>query len=376
MNLADLQTPSLILDRGILARNATAMTARARELGVKLRPHMKTAKSMDVARMAIDGNFGGITVSTLAEAEYFFSRGLRDIVYAVGITPNKLDRAGALIRQGCSLTLMTDDAAIAAAITEKGRAMGLTIAVLIEIDCGEHRAGLAPGSDELLAIAKILNDGPGTALKGVLTHAGHSYACRTVDEMAAVAEDERLSAALAGVRLHAAGLPVPIVSVGSTPTALHAKTLKGVSELRAGVYMFGDLFQAGIGSCRREDIAVSVLASVTGHRPDSGTLLIDAGALALSKDRSTESLKQDMGFGLVVDENGRDAFDGLIVNRVYQEHGLIEGADEAAFAALPIGARVRILPNHSCLTAAMYDEYHVVDGGTEVTARWPRANGW
>ena len=278
MNLADLDTPSLILDRSILDRNVAAMTRRARALGVQLRPHMKTAKSADVAKLALRDNFGGITVSTLKEAEYFAAAGIRDIVYAVSIVPAKLPRIASLLRSGVDLAVVTDRIDVARALGEKAVQLGIEVAVLIELDTGEHRSGLAPDSDELVELGALLHDSPGVSLRGVLTHAGHSYGCRSVEAVREIAEQERAAAVGAAQRLRAAGLPCPVVSVGSTPTAVHARNLEGVTELRCGVYMFGDVFQSEIHSCGGSDIAVSVLATVIGHREDLGCALIDAGA--------------------------------------------------------------------------------------------------
>ena len=372
MDLQDLLTPALVLDRRILARNVDAMSERVRALGVALRPHLKTAKSADVARLALAGNAGGITVSTLREAAYFLEHGITDIAYAVGMVPGKLDAAAALRDKGADLKILTDSPDVARAIA----AHGAPHEVLIEVDCGDARGGVAPDGPELLDIARILDDAPSVRLAGVLTHAGQSYDCRDADAMAAVAERERAAAVTAAGRLRAEGLPSPVVSVGSTPTARFARDLTGVTETRPGVYMFCDLYQAGIGVCGREDIAVSVLATVIGHRPGDNTLLVDAGALALSKDRSTEKLPEDCGYGLVCEADTARPIAGLLVGAVHQEHGAVTGDAPLPFDALPIGAKVRVLPNHACITAAAYDAYHVIDGGTEVVARWPRCNGW
>jgi D-serine deaminase-like pyridoxal phosphate-dependent protein len=372
MQLDDLPTPALILDRRVLAANTRAMTARMRRLGVQLRPHMKTAKSVDVARLALEGNVGGITVSTLQEVAYFFEHGIDDITYAVGIVPAKLDAVAALNARGADVKIITDNLDMARAIAAHDKPHK----VLIEIDTGDKRGGVLPDAPELLAIARVLHDAPKVTLQGVLTHAGHSYDCRDPQAIAAVAEDERAGAVLAAERLRAAGLPCPVVSVGSTPTASFARDLSGVTEMRPGVYVFHDLFQAGIGVCKLEDIAVSVLASVIGQRRADNTLLIDAGALALSKDRSTAELPQDCGYGLVCDAQRRQPVAGLYVRTVNQEHGFVTADRPIAFERFPIGAKVRVLPNHSCITAAAYDAYHVVDGGNEVIASWPRCNGW
>ena len=256
MRLADLPTPCLVLDRGILARNIAAMAGVARGLGVALRPHMKTAKSIDVARMALEAGARGITVSTLAEAAYFARHGVRDMIYAAGITPRKLDAVAALNGAGADVAVITDDLDMAAAVAAHPAA----IRALVEVDTGEHRGGMAAGDDRLVAVAARL----GGRLAGVLTHAGHSYAGRSVAEMEAIAEGERAGIVAAAERLRAAGHEVGIVSMGSSPTVRHARHLEGVSEVRAGVYMFGDLFQAGIGTHGVDDIALTVLASVIG----------------------------------------------------------------------------------------------------------------
>ena len=365
MKLADLPTPCLVLDRGILIRNIGAMAHALTRHGVPLRPHMKTAKSIDVARLATMGQPGGITVSTLAEAEYFAGHGISDILYAVGITPQKLDQVAKLNSSGAAVMVLTDDFDTATAIA----AHRLPPRVLIEIDSGEGRGGIAPDDDMLLTIATRL----GRSLAGVMTHAGHSYAGRSVADMTRIAEAERAGVVRAAERLRSAGHSVPIVSMGSSPTALHAETLSGVSEVRAGVYMFGDLFQAEIGTHGIDSIALTVLTSVIGR--GSGRVLVDAGGLALSKDRSTEAAPRDYGFGLVLDIHGKHALGDAIVRRAYQEHGVVE-ADPAYPLDLPVGAKLRIAPNHTCMTAAAHDRYHVVDGNDEVVAVWSRVNGW
>jgi len=368
MTLDDLPTPCLVLDLGILKRNLAMMAAAvARHPGLVLRPHLKTAKSREVAKLAAP-DFGPITVSTLAEARYFAEGGWRDQIYAVGIAPQKLDAVAALNAQGAEVKVITDDFDAARAIA----AHPGPVRALIEVDVGEGRGGIAPDSDALLAIADAL----GPRLAGLLTHAGHSYNGRSLEDMATVAEAERAGVVRAAERLRAAGHRMDIVSLGSSPTALHARSMAGVTEARAGVYMFGDLFQAQLGTHAPEDIAVTVLASVIGRKPERNAVLLDAGALALSKDRSTEKAPKDYGFGLMLDRDGCPSFGEAIVTRTHQEHGEVRGDIPLPFDRLPIGARVRVAPNHTCLTAAAHDRYHVVDGGQEVIAVWDRVNGW
>jgi D-serine deaminase-like pyridoxal phosphate-dependent protein len=257
--------------------------------------------------------------------------------------------------------------------------LGIVLDVLIELDSGERRAGVLAESEALIALGHALHKFPGTRLQGVLTHAGQSYLGRSIAEIRQVAEYERTCATTAAERLRAAGLACPVVSVGSTPTATHGQSFEGITEVRCGVYMFCDVFQSEIASCTREDIAVSVLATVIGHRPDINSALIDAGALALSKDRSTGApgLPEDIGFGLVMDVHGERRIDHVTVGHVYQEHGMLVSDGPFPFDRLPVGARVRVLPNHACMTAAMYDAYHVVDGhGDRLVDTWSRINGW
>ena len=330
-----------------------------------LRPHVKTTKALEPPAMLFDGGTGPITVSTLAEARHL-ADGWPDQIYGVGITPQKLDAVAALNAAGAQVKVITDDVDAARAIAAHPGAAE----ALVEVDCGEHRGGLDPA--ETLAVARAL----GGRFAGIFTHAGHSYAGRSLEEMAAVAEAERATVVRAADALRAAGLTPRIVSMGSSPTALHARSLAGITEVRAGVYMFGDLFQAQIGTHGMDDIAVTVLTAVTGRKPDRNAILVDAGAIALSKDRSTEKAPKDYGFGLMLDADGKRAFGDAIVARVHQEHGEVHGDGPLPFDRLPIGALVRIAPNHTCLTVAQYDRYHVVDGGRDVIAVWDRVNGW
>ncbi len=365
-DLLHLPTPCLLLDLDILKRNIARMAAAvARHPGVILRPHMKTAKNAQVADLAAPGK-GPITVSTLAEARYFADHGFRDQIYAVGIVPAKLDAVAALNAEGNEVKVITDDLATARAIAaHPGR-----LPTLGEVDVGEGRAGVEVEGEALTAIAAAL----GSKLAGVVAHSGHSYAGRTQAEMEAVAEAERAGIVRAAQRLREAGHSVAIVSVGSSPAALYARHLEGVTETRAGVYMMGDLFQAQIGTNAMEDIAVTVLASVIGNYPQRDAVLLDAGALALSKDRSTEKAPRDFGFGRVLDLDARPTLGEAIVTRVHQEHGEVRG-EGLPLDRLPVGARVRVAPNHVCLTAAAHERYHVLENG-QLIAEWTRVNYW
>jgi len=375
--LRELQTPALLLDRDRMARNIARLRGRLAPFDVSLRPHLKTAKSIDVARQIYPDAPGPITVSTLAEADYFAGRGFSDITYAVGLAPGKAERALRLRMRGVDLKVVLDTVEQARALSAAGAAMGVAPAALIEIDSDGHRGGLVPGDEAIDKVAATLRDG-GVELAGVLTHAGESYGLRTPEALAGAAEGERAAAVAAAKQLRAQGHACPVVSVGSTPTAHFARNLDGVTEMRAGVYMFFDLVMHGIGVCSLDDIAVSVLATVIGRKPEKGWILIDAGWMALSRDRGTSAQAVDQRYGLVCDLEGRP-YPDLLVAEASQEHGILairEGSRQP-LPDLPVGARVRILPNHACATGAQHEAYNVVRGASPaVEATWPRMRGW
>ena len=272
--------------------------------------------------------------------------------------------------------MVVDSVAAAQAIVATA-ALGHAFDVMIEIDTDGHRAGVKPESDLLLDVGRTLHAG-GAVLKGVMTHAGASYECRSVAALQAMAEQERSRCVRAAERLRAAGLPCPEVSVGSTPTALSAQHLQGVTEVRAGVYVFQDLVMHGVGVCSTDEIALSVLCTVIGHQEEKGWVLVDAGWMAMSRDRGVPDLPLDHGYGAVCDEAGA-LIDGFIMGSANQEHGILCWRDGHADAAMstrwPVGTRLRVLPNHACATAAQFPHYEVVaaDGSLQ---RWPRFYGW
>lgn len=374
--LSDLQTPCLVLDVDRMDRNIARLRAKLDGLGVTLRPHLKTAKSVEIARRMMNTPQGPATVSTLREAELFAEAGITDVIYAVGVTPSKLAKVIELRRGGCDLAVLLDTVEQAQAVASASREAGIIIPALIEIDCDGHRSGILPGdADRLRAIAAALVDGG--ELRGVLTHAGGSYSARG-NKLKDCADTERKAVIEAATILRKAGYACPIVSMGSTPTAHNAVVLDGVTEVRAGVFIFFDLVMAGIGICKVEDIAISVLATVIGHQREKGWILIDAGWMAMSQDRGTSKQEVNQGYGLVCDVSGQP-FDNLILADANQEHGIItvRPGSDAGLPALQIGDRVRILPNHACATGAQHQAYHVVRGACDlVEGEWQRFGGW
>ncbi|VWB69387.1 alanine racemase [Burkholderia lata] len=376
MDLQSLNTPAALIDAGRMRHNIGRMQAHLDALGVRFRPHVKTTKCTHVVDAQLAAGAQGITVSTLKEAEQFFAHGIRDIVYAVGMVPAKLGQALALRRQGCDLKLVADSLPAAHAIAEFGRAHGERFDVWIEVDVDGHRSGIPPDADLLIDVGRALVDG-GMVLGGVLAHAGSSYEYSTPDALAAIAEQERSRTVRAAERLRAAGLPCPVVSIGSTPTALAAEHLEGVTEVRAGVYVMFDLVMHNIGVCDLSDIALSVLTTVIGHQEEKGWAIVDAGWMAMSRDRGTQRQVHDFGYGQVCTEHG-DVLGDYVMSAANQEHGIVSraGSPDAGIAQrFPIGTRLRILPNHACATGAQHPEYQAIgeDGGTQT---WPRFYGW
>ena len=374
--LADLDTPALLLERGKVEDNAKRLRSHIESLGCKLRLHVKTAKSLEVTRLVQGETPGPITVSTLKEAEQFALYGYRDILYGVAFAPSKLPRALALVKSGVELSIVTDSVEAAQAISAALKADDRALRVLVEIDCDGHRSGLKPGDPQIIEIAHALSKTQ-ARVAGVMTHAGDSYNCRSIEAIRAIAGRERDAVVTAAKQLREAGFGASVVSVGSTPTATYAEDLTGVTEVRAGVFVFFDLVMAGIGVCRVEDIALSVLGTVIGHQKEKGWILTDAGWMAMSRDRGTAKQPVDQGYGLVCDAAGRP-IPGLIVSDASQEHGIVShrSGDASKLPDLPIGTRLRILPNHACATAAQYDHYQVVDGTPQVETAWPRFSGW
>lgn len=373
MQLQNLKTPCLILDVERVRRNAASILNLARESNARLRPHIKTHKCVEVARIQTAGQDGALTVSTLAEAEAFAQHGFTDFTYAVPVEPGKFDTAIELIQRGIRLNLITDSAEIPALLNHAAQRAGVTIPVFLKVDSGSHRCGVEPRTKEAIEIPRLIVDSPHLEFAGILTHAGHAYDAHSKNEVAAVAGSERdLMVALAE-RLRHESIEVPTVSIGSTPTIQHVDHLQGIDEIRPGNYIFFDAFQATLGSCSFADCALTVLGAVVHRDRARKKVVIDAGAIALSKDRGAVDVDGRCDYGRVLDLTGNDL--NVRVESLSQEHGVCAVKDDATFDGLKVGSRVRVLANHSCLTAAQHSHYHVLEQG-RIVDRWEIHRGW
>lgn len=384
-NIQQLATPALLLEQGKLKDNIQRLKSIAKQHNVALRTHMKTSKSADIATLLMDDNHPGIAVSTLREAEYFAAAGCRDILYAVSIEPRKFAQLKPFYQHNIALQVILDDIDIAKKLAVWAEQEECQVHVWIEIDTDGHRAGIKPDHNNLVPLAQVLASANSLQFCGVMTHGGDAYNCRGWSAIQQHAAKERDGCVYAAERIRQAGIAVNGVSIGSTPTVLAADHFDGVTEIRPGVYVFFDLFQHGLQVCELSDIAISVATTVIAHQRQTGRIFLDAGGLALSKDHSTASQPNDYHYGLVCDAQGQPlrvkdtSNDGIensvLVNTVFQEHGVIHVSDPQLFAQLPIGTLLRILPNHACMTAAAYNHYHVIER-SEIIALWQRCNGW
>jgi len=356
----DLATPALLLDLDRLEANLERMSARARTLGVRLRPHIKTHKCLEIARMQRTAGASGITVSTLEEAWVFARDGFRDITWAFPLNPTRMDEVRSLA-DVVGVTVESDEA-IDALERERHPFM-----VWLEVDCGYGRTGVDPKSERALALARRIADAPDLRLVGCLTHSGHAYHAESPDAIVEIAEEERRVMVEFGARLREAGVDPGVLSVGSTPAMSLARSLDGVDEARPGNYALYDYTQARLGACDLDRPAVTVLSTIVSTNAGAGRSVSDAGALVLSKDLGPDSPPH---YGRVYGSLYDPVPDsGTRVVSVSQEHAILS-------AALPVGTRVRILPNHSCLTVAQFDHFTVVRGN-RVMDRWKiwRARG-
>jgi D-serine deaminase-like pyridoxal phosphate-dependent protein len=353
----DLETPALLLHLDAVERNIQRMAERGRHLGVALRPHAKTHKCVELGRLQRQHGARGLTVATLVEADVFARAGCADLTWAFPLDPSHVAPARRIGQEtGATLRVVVDDLGAAQALAGSG------LHVWLKVDCGYHRAGVDPASPYALAVAGELARERGLTFDGILSHSGHAYRTKGREEAAHVAEAERSVMAGFAERLRTAGIAVREVSVGSTPAMAAVTDLTGVTEARPGNYVFYDRTMVLIGCCEPADVGVTVLATVVSHQPGASHFVVDAGALELSKDPGPAHVgPQAMGAVRGAPE--------LTVATLSQEHGLIRAASPAVLdGRFPVGAKLEIVPNHSCLTVAHFDAYHVIRGSRDPAA--------
>lgn len=341
----DLETPAVLVDLDVLGRNIARMGDRARSHGVRLRPHVKTHKCVEIARMQVAAGAAGLTVAKTGEAEVFAGAGFSDLFVAYPVVGADKARRLLSLPEGARLAVGVDSEEGARTLGDAFAGAGRRLDVLLKVDAGFHRAGVSPeGAAEMaLRIARL----PGLHLRGVFTHAGHAYRQETPEGVAGAGAREGETLASVADAVRAAGLSLEEVSVGSTPTAPHAMAVPGVTECRPGNYVFHDASQVSLGTCSMEDCAMTVLATVVSIGP--GRAVVDAGSKTLSSDPLRP---RGDGYGRILGRRSR-------IRRLSEEHGVIEVEDGETFH---VGERVRILPNHACVVSNLHDRLWGVRG--------------
>jgi len=372
-----VQTPCLLLDESRMLRNIARVTQHSEQLGVPLRPHVKTPKCAEIVRLMVNAPDRRITVSTLAEAEFFARLDYQNVLLTTPLAPGKIARVAALQRSGVELIGVVDNMAAALALEQAAQGAGCGFSLLVEINVDDFRGGVSPESPDFDDLLSKLLGSTTLRFKGLLFYAGSSKHTRSESERKRIAERYVQCARTVLTRLKDRGIECPIRSFGSTSVFMAADSLEVFTEHRGGIYAFQDLFQAGLGWCTADDIALTVAVTIIGHDLRRKRLFTDGGALALSLDRSTAGTPFDAKYGRIVDARSGVPVQDLWVSEVYQEHGIVTSASGGPidFAVLPIGHVLAVQVNHADTTAAAHDRYHLVRGGVVVDV-WQRVNGW
>jgi D-serine deaminase-like pyridoxal phosphate-dependent protein len=334
-------TPYLLVDADLVARNVADMAAFAAERGLALRPHAKTHKTVEAARLQLGAGAVGLTVATVAEGERFAAAGVDDLFigYPLWVDAAKGARLRAL-RERATVTVGTDSVEAARALA--AQAPGTP--VMVEVDSGQHRSGVAPGDAGAVAVGAAR---AGLDVRGVFTFPGHSYA---PGRAPVVAAEEAVALGTAVASLRRAGLPAEVVSGGSTPSA-HDVDERVLTELRPGVYVFGDAQQWELGTTTPDRIALSAVATVVSRA--GGRVVVDAGSKTLGADRADYAT----GYGRLLDHP--DAR----ITMLAEHHAVVAWDDSPPPEP---GSRLRVVPNHVCAAVNLADELVLTDGG-----RWP-----
>jgi D-serine deaminase-like pyridoxal phosphate-dependent protein len=360
VKISDLRTPSVLIDKTRLEQNVDRMQAAATARGIRLRPHAKTHKSPDLARVQIALGAVGICCAKLGEAEVFAAAGIDDIRLPYPINPANADRVLRLLDL-TRLSFIVDDADVARSWSGLMRVNQREVDVLVKVDVGFHRCGIDPDSRGAAELVARVADLPGLRFRGLLSHAGHAYGGGTESEIAAIAASEARTLTRLAEEVARLGPRVEEISVGATPSARFSLQQDGITELRPGNYIYFDRTQVGLGAATWDDCALTVLARVVS-RPAADRIILDCGSKTLSTDQA-RALASTPGFGVVfanLDTPRPD--DSLLVERLSEEHATVRVL--GAGCALKIGDLVRVLPNHACVVSNLVDSVWLVNGET------------
>lgn len=369
MTLSDLRTPAVLVERPRLMTNIHRMQQAAADAGVALRPHVKTHKSPLVARMQVAAGAIGICCAKLGEAEVFADAGVADIRLPYPLQPVNVDRVRAL-QQRARLSFVVDHAEVARVWSEAMTAAGTRAEVLVKVDVGFHRCGIAPDPATAVPFLQAIAALPGLHLRGILSHAGHAYHAHSDDELRQMAKAECATMAALAHEARAAGVTIDEISAGATPPARYAIPAgrDTYTEYRPGNYVYFDRTMVGLGAATHDDCALSVLATVVSA-PTADRIVLDCGSKTLAAD-GARGFSGVSGHGDVhrdlVARAGQVPDPHLLVERLSEEHATVRVAPGAA--PLVPGDRVRVVPNHACVVSNLVDSAWLVDGATVVEA--------
>jgi D-serine deaminase-like pyridoxal phosphate-dependent protein len=351
-NIYTLDTPTLLLDYQQLLKNINEMADFAKTHGISYRPHIKTHKSVKIAGMQVKAGAIGVTVAKIGEAEVMAAGGIEDILIAYPISsPAKIDRLVRLLEKGVRLKVSVDNAVSLSFLQSGLEQTPFTLEVWIKVNSGLNRCGVEPGKDAL-QLAKAIMTHSKLKLGGIFTHAGHSYAAKTIEEIEAIGLYEGQAVVESAKECEQAGIQIPVRSVGSTPTYKIAGKVPGVTEIRPGNAVFFDAIQAGLGVTPIERCALTLLASVVGVYKDR--IIFDTGSKALCLDKGAHGNESVKGFGHII------GHPEVTIERLSEEHGVGVFLQESA---LKLNDKVQIIPNHACTVANQFEEYVIHDNG-------------
>jgi D-serine deaminase-like pyridoxal phosphate-dependent protein len=355
MKLEELETPAVIVDLDTMESNLRTVAGYVKQHGLGLRPHTKTHKIPEIARMQIESGCRGLTVAKVGEAEVMTSAGLDDILVAYPIFgAAKLARLAEMAR-GKKITVAVDSVITAEAISQAAKQAGSTINLLVEFDAGLRRVGVGSG-EQVVELARAIEKLPNVRFAGVTFYPGHVWAPPAEQATGLKSVGEKLSSVLEALR--GAGIEYEIVSGGSTPTALNSHLVPGLTEIRPGTYVFNDRNTIGLGACDISECALRVLVTVVSNAVPKRAI-IDGGSKTFSGDRWMSGDKT--GFGLIVEHPD------IVFETMSEEHGHL---DLSGSESRPeIGERLQVIPNHVCACVNMHDRIWYHRGG-EVEGYW------
>ena len=346
------------------------MAAKAKKNGVNLRPHIKTHKCIEIGEMQLKHGARGINVSTLDEAAIFADSGFNDITYAVPMSSNKIE-AALDIASKVNLRLLLENSEILSDLEFELEKREMTIEVLLKVHCGYHRTGVDPRDPASIKLASKITSSKNLDFKGILTHAGHSYNAASIEQIKEIATQEQKVMIDFSEKLakESSELKPDVISIGSTPTIeLTESFMEGITEIRPGSYVFHDYTQMVLGCCQISDCALTAYSRIIGKYDDY--LVTDAGATALSKDLGPTHLEATTSFGKIYSNYSNQEIDtNLHLYSLSQEHGKVKFLNPADAQKLRVNDSLRILPNHSCLTANLHDCYYIIKEN-QVTDKW------